>query len=117
MDVREVSLSHLKGGVAGLNGGAAEATEVSYGGECDGEGWLLTNGMVSLSWWFYGGLLSELARSRILSSLVREKITFGCAIASILPSATSCISSSSLIYPARSGVLSVIVGEFLVNST
>ena len=64
----------------GRIGGVAEATEVSSGGECGGEGWVLNSGMAPLSWWFSGRSVAALVSSVISSLLVQDKSTFGCAI-------------------------------------
>ena len=101
----------------GRGGGLGETTDASSGNKCGGEGWVLTGGVASLSWRFLGGLVSALAISGILSSLVWEKSTVGRAIASILSSATSCIYSSFLIRPARYGMMAGLKGEFLADST
>ena len=101
----------------GRGGGTEEATNVSSGGECGGEGWALTSGVAPLSWWFSGGSVSALASSRISNLSMREKSTVGHAIASSLPSVNSFISSSSLMCPTRSGVLDELVGDFSADST
>ena len=90
---------------------------MSSRGECGGEGCVLTGGVVTLSWWFSGGLASASLSSGISSSLMQEKNTVGRAIALSLPSTTLCIYSSSLMCPTRSSVLSVLVGELLSDST
>ena len=74
--------------MSGRDRGTEEATEVSSRGDCVGEGWVLTSGVATLSWWFSSGLVSALASSVILSLSVREKITVGCAITLSSPSAT-----------------------------
>ena len=94
-----------------------KSTEVSSRGECNGEGWVLTSSMVSFSWWFSGGLVLSSSIYGILISSMWEESTVGRAIVSKLPSTNLCIFSSSLMCPARSGVLAGLVGEFLVNST
>ena len=85
---------------------------MSSGGECGGEGWVLTGGVGPLYLWFSSGLVSALSSSGILSLSMREKITVGCASLTSSPSAALFVSSSSLICPTRSGVLVDLVGEF-----
>ena len=63
----------------------------------------------------FGRLVSALERSEILSSSVWEKSTVGQMMASISPSETLCIVSSSLMCPSRSGVLAELVGDFLAD--
>ena len=75
------------------------------------------SGMAPLSWWFLVRLVSALASSGILSLLVWVKSTVGQTIASISSTKTSCIVSSLLMCPERSGVMAEIMGEFLVDST
>ena len=78
---------------------------------------MLTGGVAPLFWWFSDGLVSALVSSGISISLVWEKITIGREIFSSSPSATSCISSSSMMCSARSSVLAGLVGGFLANLT
>ena len=80
--------------------------------EYDEDGWVPTGGVAPLSWRFLGGLVLASVSSRISSSSVREKTTVGRTMASISPSEISCIVSSSLMCPSRSGVLADLVGEF-----
>ena len=96
----------------GHGGVLAEATKVSSGGECGGDGWVLTGGMAPLSCRFLGGLVSASTSSIISNSLVWEIITVGRAMALISPSETSCIAFSLLMCPARFGVLAGLVGGF-----
>ena len=94
-----------------------EDTEVSSRCDCGGDVWVLTGDVAPLSWWFSGGLVLELTSSGISNSLMQEIITVGRASLISLPSATLCISFSSLMCPTRFGKLAGPVGDFLVNST
>ena len=79
-------------------------------GECREDGWGPTSGVVPLYWRFSVYLLSALASSRILRLSVWEKSTVGKKMASISPTETSYIISSSLMFPARSDVLAELKG-------
>ena len=95
----------------------AEDTEVPSMGECGREGWVLTVGVASWSWWFSGGSVLASLSSRISSSSMRGEITVDCANSIISHSATSCISSSSMMCTTRSSKLDRLVGEFSADST
>ena len=101
----------------GHGGGSAKATNFSSNVECGEYGWVLTGGVAPLSWRFWGDLVLALASSGILNSSLWEKSNVGQTMVSISPSKTSCIVSSSLVCPSRSGVLAKLVGEFSADST
>ena len=101
----------------GHGGSSTEATKVYSGGDCSGDGWVLTGDVAPLYWRFWGRLVSSLASSGISSSSMWEKSTVGRLMASISPSKNLCIASSFLVCPTRSGVLSGLVSEFSANLT
>ena len=94
-----------------------DTTNVFNGGECDIKVWVLNGRVAPLSWWFSGRSVSASSSSGILSSLIEEKGTVGHEIFLGSLSAILCISSSLLMCPARSGVLTGLVGDFSSDLT
>ena len=71
--------SVVSGSMRGRDGGSSEATTVYSGGECGGEGWMLTGSVTPLSWWFSGGLVSASANSKMFELIsVEEKHRWLC---------------------------------------
>ena len=66
---------------------------------------------------FFGRVGLGVGKLRDFSSSVWENSIVGKTMASISPSETSCIISSLLMFPVRSGVLAELKGEFLVDLT
>ena len=81
---RTASLDSMRGYGRGLS----KATEVFSRGDYGKDGWMLTVGVVPLSWRFSGRSVSASASSGILSSLVWEKSTVGWTMSSNSPSET-----------------------------
>ena len=71
-----------------------------------------TCGVAPLFWRFSSGSVSASSISGSSSSLMQEKSIVGRVSSTSSLSATSCISSISLMCPVRSGVLARIVSEF-----
>ena len=101
----------------GRGKGSSRATKMSSRDECDEDGWVPTGGVAPLSWRFLVDSLSASARYVILSLLVWQKSTVGHTVVFISPFDTSCIISSSLMCPARSGMLDKLEGDVSSNLT
>ena len=97
--------------------GSAKTNEVSVRGEFVEDVWALSGRVAPLSWCFLVRSVSMLENSGILSSLVWVKITIIQTVALIFSNKTSYIVLSFLICPARSGMMSKIMGKFLFDST
>ena len=110
---RSASLALIQGNGRGLD----EETEVYYRGDCINDGWVTTGGVAPLSWRFLGGSILALTCSGNSISSIWEKSTVGRTMTYISPSDTSCIVSSSLVCPLRSGMLDKLAGEFLADPT
>ena len=80
-------------------------------------GWVPSDSMTTFSWQFLFRSVLVLVSSAVSSLSDWVESTTGNTMALISLSDTSCIVSSLLVCPARSGVMTDLVGKFLVDST
>ena len=93
-------------------GGSSIATKVSVRGDCGKDGWVPSCGKVSLSWWFWDGVVSSPAIYVGSRLLVWVKRYVGQAIALIYSFANLCICWSSWMRPSSSVILAQLMGNF-----
>ena len=96
----------------GHGGGSYGATGVYVRGECGEDGWVPRAGETPLYRWFLVRVVLALDRSVYSSSSGWVKSSVSWTMAPISSYDTSCINSSSRMWPESSGVMVELVGEF-----